>query len=444
MRMLNQKPNRPSMFQMVTIEQLVGLDYYYRKVDSVLDLSFVRDMVKHLYCLDNGRPAIEPERVMRMMLIGYFENFSDERLCDEITMHAGYRWFCRLDFHDPVPDRTSLIKIRARWGIETFSRIFQAIVAQCVAAGLIKGNVVAIDGTQVRARASITSLEPIEPAVSIEEYLSRFDEPKEANDESPKPPQSGGGKDFRGEKFSNETHRSKTDPDARLYRKAAGQEAHLRYLVHDALHVKSGVILDTEATKATGYAEWEAGAQFIANLADNPLVLMDKKYRSADFLVDAVSLGARPLVPWEDLTPMPIPTWKRRTFKLSRYRKRLKAVQRAKAINFAKSLHGKKLYAKTYALRARIEHKFAEAKEYHGLRRARGYGLESMRIQARMTAMVQNIKRLVSFRRRSRPHKQWAVAQVNAFSSAFKVQFRSLLWQLFKSYSFKVTHCFSI
>lgn len=99
---------------LVTIEQLVPEDYFCRRVDEVLDLSFVRKEVKDLYCLDNGRPAIKPERIMRMMLIGYFENYSDKRLCREITMHAGHRWFCRLNFHDPVPDRTSLIKVRDR------------------------------------------------------------------------------------------------------------------------------------------------------------------------------------------------------------------------------------------------------------------------------------------------------------------------------------------
>jgi len=427
--MLKQKPISPSMFQMVTIEQLVREGYFYRKVDSVLDLSFVRDTVKDLYCPDNGRPAIEPERIMRMMLIGYFENFSDQGLCQEIEMHAGYRWFCRLDFHGPVPDRTTLIKARDRWGVETFDRLFQEVVNQCVKAGLVKGTVVAIDGTQVRARAAAKSLEPIAPVVPIGEYLSRFDEPKTPSEDPPKPPHGGGDRDFRGGKFSNETHRSKTDPDARLYRKAAGQEAYPRYLVHNALDVKSGVILDTEATKATGYAERETALQFIARL-DGPLLLLDKNYRSAGFLADAVYLGARPIVPLDDLTPVAIPTWKRRTFKLLQQRKRRRVVQQAEALNFVKRLNGKKFHSKIYAMRAKIEHKFAEAKEHHGLRRARGYGLPSMRIQARMTAMVQNIKRLVSYRRRSRPHVQRAAAPTDGFVSAFKVPAQPFSWRL--------------
>jgi len=364
------------------------------------------------------------------MPICYFENYPDKRLCREATMHAGHRWFCRLNFHGSVPDRTSLIKARDRWGVETFGRLFQEAVAQCVRAGLVRGDVVAIGGTQARARAAATSLEQIEPAVPINEYLSRFDGPKPPAEERSKPPHDGGNKDFHGEKFSNETHQSKTDPDARLYRKAAGQEAYLRYLVHGALDVKSGVILDTEAAKAAGYAEREAALQFMSKL-ENPLVLLDKAYRGADFLANAIKLGARPFVPLEDLMPAPAPTWKRRTFKLAYKRKRRWAVQQAEAVNFVKLLNGKKLYSRTYAQRTRTEHKFAEAKEHHGLRRARGYGLEPMRIQARMAAMVQNIKRLVRFRRKSRAQARRVSAQANALGSAFKVPFLQLLLRPF-------------
>ncbi len=437
--MLNQRQIMPSMFQMVTMDQLVPKNYFYRKIEAVLDLSFVREEVKDLYCPDNGRPAIEPELAMRMMLIGYFENFSENQLCQEIAMHAGYRWFCKLNFHDPVPDRTSLIKIRARWGVETFDRLFQMIVSQCVEVGLVKGDVVAIDGTQVRARAAVTSMEQISPAVPIDEYLSRFDEPK-AQEKPPKPPDKNGNKDFRGEKFSNETHRSKTDPDARLYRKAVGQEAYPRYLVHDALDVKSGVILDTEATIATGYAEREAALQFMSRL-EGRLYLMDKAYRGAEFLAEAIKLGAKPFVPLDDLTLMPIPVWKRRTFKLSQLRKRRNAVRLVEALNYVKLLNGHRLYSRAYALRAKIEHKFAEAKEHHGLRRARGYGLSSMRIQARMTAMVQNIKRLVSFRRKKRPQTGWAIAHVSAFGSAFKVPIQRFSCWFSKVYPFVFTDC---
>jgi len=101
---------------------------------------------------------------------------------------------------------------------------------------------------------------------------------------------------------------------------------------------------------------------------------------------------------------------------------------------------GYKQLLEVYTLRAKVEHKFAEAKEHHGLRWARGHSLPSMRIQARMTAMVQNIKRLVSFRRKSRPHMGRAIAQANASDSAFKVLVQPFLRLFFKSCSFRLAY----
>jgi transposase len=400
--MLGKNQKEESMFQMVTMSDLVPRDYYYRKVNQLVDFSFIREMVKEKYCTDNGRPSKAPELILRMMLIGYLENLSDQRLCHEIKMHAGYRWFCGLDFNDEVPDRTTLIKTRQRWSLDIFDQIFHRIVEQCVKSGLVKGNLIAIDGTQVEARAAINSLEAIAPVVSIDQYLSRFDD-EEHTEDPPKPTRKGGDPDFRGEQFSNQTHRSKTDPDSRLYSKRRGRDAELSYLAHNALNVKSGVIVDTEATQANGYAERETALEFLRHLGPNTIALMDKNYRTTEFLVKVRALGVQPLVPMESLKLEPMPIWQRRTCRLDAKRKRNKMVDEVNARNYARLLNCKQIYNRTYRLRIRIEHKFAEAKEWHGLDRARGYGLESVRIQSRLTAAVQNIKRLVSFLRRSKP-----------------------------------------
>ncbi len=171
--MLGETGNQSTIFQMVTMEDLVPEDYFYRKVNRIIDFKFIREMVAPKYCENNGRPSVDPELIMRMLLIGYLENLSDLR-SREIQMHAGYRWFCKLDFNVQPPDRTTLIKVRQRWGIEIFDQIFRHIVAQCISCGLVKGNLVAIDGTQVQARAAINSLEAIEPVINIDEYLDQF------------------------------------------------------------------------------------------------------------------------------------------------------------------------------------------------------------------------------------------------------------------------------
>lgn len=421
--MLGERPKQSNIFQMVTMEDLVPENYFYRKVNKIIDFSFIRELVKEKYCSDNGRPSVAPETIIRIMLIGYFENFSDLRLWNELQMHAGYRWFCQLDFNEPVPDRSTWIKTRQRWGTEIFDRIFRQIVEQCIQSGLVKGNMVAIDGTQVEANAAITSMEAITPAISIEEYLNRHqsEESKTNDDKSKKPPRQGGDPNFRGEKFSNQTHRSTTDPDARLYRKNSDHEAKMSYLVHNALDVRSGVILDTEATLAHGRAERETATQFLQRLGSNVFALMDKNYRAGDFLSQICRLGIHPLVPMESLEFEEVPDWKRKTYKLDCQRKRHIRISEAKARNYARLLNRKHVFKKTYKLRIKVEHKFAEAKECHGLDRAKGFGLENMKIQARLTATVQNIKRLVSYRTRSYPKKNVATSDENLLKTCFSV-----------------------
>jgi transposase len=126
-----------------------------------VDLSFVRPLVARIY-EKGGRPSIDPEVAFRMMLLGYLMDLNDHRLHQEIQMHAGYRWFCGLDFNDPVPDRTSLIKTRERWArAEILDEILARVVQQCVEVGVVRGETLTMDGTTVQARATVKSLERI-------------------------------------------------------------------------------------------------------------------------------------------------------------------------------------------------------------------------------------------------------------------------------------------
>ncbi|GGA58521.1 hypothetical protein GCM10007416_34660 [Kroppenstedtia guangzhouensis] len=126
-----------------------------------MDLSFVRPLVARIY-EKGGRPSIDPEVAFRMMLLGYLMDLNDHRLHQEIQMHAGYRWFCGLDFNDPVPDRTSLIKTRERWArAEILDEILARVVQQCVEVGVVRGETLTMDGTTVQARATVKSLERI-------------------------------------------------------------------------------------------------------------------------------------------------------------------------------------------------------------------------------------------------------------------------------------------
>ncbi|OYD07744.1 transposase [Paludifilum halophilum] len=205
----------------------------------------------------------------------------------------------------------------------------------------------------------------------------------------PTPPRQGGDPNFHNERFSNATHRSKTDPDVRLYRKGKGKEAHLSYLGHYVVDVPSGVILAAEATLATGDAETRVGRRLLAQvqqqLPQPRKLAADKGYAEKNFLKEAIEFGLDPHIPLQREEEEPIPTWKRCTFCLDRFRQRKLRVQWAKARNDVRQLNRQPVTAYVRHLRKRVEHLCVEAKEWHGLDRARVRRLWRMQIQIRMT-----------------------------------------------------------
>ena len=252
--MLGQNASQPALFQMVDVESLVPPGHRLRQLDAALDLSFVRATLAECYAQGWGRPSVDPELVLRMMILNTIYDLSNRRLCDEIAMHAGFRWFCRLNFHDPVPDHSTLSRLRnERWArSEVFTKLFEKTVADCVATGIVSGRHVSVDGTQVRADASMKSLQPRE----------EDEEPPQASPPAGEPQPEGAWKGH-GERYTNATHVSSTDPDARLYRKGDGKGAILSYLVHDVIDTKSRVILATKATRAGSSAETEAALELL-------------------------------------------------------------------------------------------------------------------------------------------------------------------------------------
>ena len=166
--MLGRNDSQPALFQMVDLEALVPANHRLRKLDAVLDLSFVPEAVASCYSAGRGRPSIDPELVIRMLVLGTLYNFSDRELCEEIGMHVGMRWFCRLNLHDPVPDHSTLSKLKERWAeAGVFEKVFDQVVRQCAEAGLVSGRHISVDGTQVQANASMKSLATREPAPDI-------------------------------------------------------------------------------------------------------------------------------------------------------------------------------------------------------------------------------------------------------------------------------------
>lgn len=457
--MLGQKDAQPSLFQMISVEALIPARHRLRRLDAVLDLAFLRSTVAPLYSAELGRPSIDPELAIRMLLLGTLYDLSDRELCEEITMHAGMRWFCRLDLHEAVPDHSSLSRIRERWtAAGLFAEVFDRVVRQCAEAGLVSGRHVSIDGSQIVANASMKSVAPIEaeaapdialaPAPVVSEPAPPPDiafapgvlpapeattvvacaeapisgpaappapetSPDDEADRS-KEPAPAGDWDGHGQKYSNATHRSTSDPDARFYRKAKGKEARLSYLMHDVIDTKSRVILRRRISGAHSGAEREVAVALLDELRQKKTDLalpsgveiasLDAGYGTGGFAADLLERDILPHMPLlAGAGVEAVPTWKRRTLDLVHARNRRARVRIAQARNRVRALQQGRGYRVSRRLRLRSEHVFAEAKGLHGMGRARSRGMSRLQTQADLAGVVQNLKRLAAFRGRNRP-----------------------------------------
>jgi len=391
------------LFPFVEMEKLIPGDHILRLIDRYVDFSFIDNLVDHTYSEITGRPATDPVLLVRILLIGYLYDLSENKLFEELPMHAAYRWFCNLGFYDKVPDRSTLNKVRNhRWARDgIFEQIMNNIVMQCVKAGLVSGRHVSVDGTKIRANASIKSLDPIVVDVEVDTYLERLHLKKDtSSDTGSDHPED---KDFRGKKLSNKTHRSTTDPDARLYRKSKGQEASLSYIGNNLIDTKSRVILATKVVQPGVATESDAALAMLDTLADSGIPLTietisaDKGYGSTKFIREILDRGITPHAPLlAGYAYEAEPTWKRNTNKPDIRRKREQKIKDVHTRNTARVIAQTNEYKLSQKLRKRSEHIFAEAKQWHGLDRARCRGLTPVEQQALMTATVQNIKRLVS------------------------------------------------
>ena len=142
----------------LSLEELVPKDNFYRRLDAMLDLSFVRDLVRECYAC-SGHPSVDPVVFFRLQLVMFFENIRSERRLMEVAAdRLSIRWFLGYDLDEPLPDHSSLTRIRERYGLEVFRRFFERIVEECLEAGLVWGEELYFDSTKVRANADVDSL----------------------------------------------------------------------------------------------------------------------------------------------------------------------------------------------------------------------------------------------------------------------------------------------
>jgi transposase len=158
--MLGQK-QKAFQRQLVSLEPLVPQTHFYRQLEAKLDLRFVYDLVKDCYASSRGRPSIDPVVFFKLPWIMFFEGIRSERqLMERVNVNLAYRWSMGYDGDEPVPDHSSLSKIRDRYGLVVFQRFFARIGERCQAAGVVWGRERYFDGTKIRANAAMDSLVP--------------------------------------------------------------------------------------------------------------------------------------------------------------------------------------------------------------------------------------------------------------------------------------------
>ncbi len=273
------------LFSCVDLETRVRMDHPLRTIREMTNtaLAALSGDFAALYS-GMGRPSVPPEKLLRAMLLQVFYSIRSERqLMERLDFDLLFRWFVGLGVDDPAWDHSTFSKNRDRLlEGDIAAKFLAAVLVQPRIKRLLSSEHFSVDGTLIEAWASMKSFRP-----------------KAAEGDGGE----GGGRnpsvDFRGEKRSNDTHKSTTDPDAMLYRKGAGMEAKLCFIGHGLMENRSGLIVDTRLTRASGHAERLAALDMIEPLGDRPRAITlgaDCGYDAADFIEEPRTLNVRPHV----------------------------------------------------------------------------------------------------------------------------------------------------
>lgn len=261
-----------SMFSYISAEQRVPNDHPLRAIRLMVDaaVSELQAEFDAMYA-QGGRPSIPPEKLLRALLLQLLYTVRSERqLMEQLDYNLLFRWFVGLSMDDPVWDVSVFTKNRERLlDAELAQRFFNQVVTQARAQGLISAEHFTVDGTLIEAWAGQKSFQRTQG--------------------KPTPPPDDPGNpsvNFRGERRCNATHQSTTDPQARLYKKAAGREAKLCYLGHLLMENRNGLVVNTRLTQADGYAERRAAVAMVEEIPGFSRVTLggDKGYDAKEFV----------------------------------------------------------------------------------------------------------------------------------------------------------------
>lgn len=390
------------MMLLPALESFIPEDHPLRRLNKVLDLSFIHEAVQDRYCQDNGRPSVDPEVVIRLFLLQAIDGISHVReLMRQVQVNLAYRWFIGYELDEKLPDHSTLSKALDRFGDEVFNELFEHSIGQCKRSGLIEGRVLHVDATTIRADID----------------RDRVNKP------------------------------DSSDPDAR-YGKFPGKRILPGYKQHTIADDSSRVVLGVTVTPANGAESDEALGvidQAVSNLDNRPeVVCADGAYGSGANAAGMEERGIRFVTPppepkthtgdayftveafeYDELSDeFTCPAGKllkyvqtervrgRRIYRAKRSECRdcplksscTKSERRSVKVSVhhgalvrlradSKTDNFKKLYRGRAPV---IEGVFAESKQWHGLSRAWRRGLSKMRIQSLLVCAVLNFKRLAA------------------------------------------------
>ena len=433
--------DQASLFYEFRLEDRIPKDHLLRRINVFMTpvLGGVREQLK-LHYSEIGRPSIDPELMIRMLIVGYCYGLRSERkLTQEVELHLAYRWFCRLDLDDKVPHHSTFSENRLHRFRESdvFRHIFERVVAACMAAGLVKGEGFAVDASVMEANASryhgkapeeIEWAEPERQTHAVKEYLAGLKAETEPNPDRNPPKVI-----------------SPSDPCSAWTAKA-NKRVQFGYGLNYLIDIEHAIIVDVEPTPARTYDEVEATKTMIDRtercFALKPKRLAaDTAYGTGRFLGWLVGRRIAPHIPVRDASERDDGTFSRSDFrwdrrrgvyicpndkvlhttgtvhdsKMLRYRaskfdcdvcalkmqccpkgpsRQIPRDLHEHARDVARRLMRTKAFLKSRDERKRVEMRFAHLKTHHGFERMRLRGLSGARDEFHLAAIVQNLKTL--------------------------------------------------
>lgn len=419
------------LFVAGSLDRLVADDHILKRVDAVLDLGWLRAAVADSYCADNGRPSIDPESAMRLMLAGFLHGIvHDRKLLREAQVNIAIRWFAGYSLENDLPDHSSLTRLRQRWGRERFLALFEDTVKRCQQAHLVAGDLIHVDATRVRADASLDSL--------ARGHARQVLEHNDQADLLPSPPA----------RARRAKCISLTDPDCAMSKSRRGVHSEPTDKTHVAADSRARVIVDIAVTPGDGNEDnaiVEQTDRLSQRLGRAPaIVTADADYAYGKVYRELEARHIEALIPVK-AEPKPKRVIPLRRFKYDERHQMVGCSQGKRLKRSSKTWHGWYYKSRTahcqrctrravclspgvkrrtvvishgYAalLRARrqrhrwgereiriyhrhrgyIEGINAEAKRWHGMGRAVRRGLNNLAIQAYLAAAAINLKRLAT------------------------------------------------